>query len=180
MPDVVELGRFLVPTERGIVTLQSAGVEVDETHLIPGLARDVAKVGHYQVWLSSPAQDLVKIRIIVYRVAPNAALGDQPGEVVCDQRAVQFYDETVTILALAMGSQGEFILPDGIGEYRVIVMTDRNTRDVVSRRAIEIISDEADPNRVKARLEEHDGDEWYRIYFQYTGPIVDDDQEQDD
>jgi hypothetical protein len=177
MPDVAEMRRFLVPTDRGIVTLQSSGVDVYEDHLIPGLTQAVAKAGHYQVWLSSIAQDLVKIRIIAYRVAPDSMAHDTPGDIVCDQQPVDFYDGTVTIRALAMGIEEHFTLPDGAGQYRVIVTTDLDSRTEMARRAMDIIGAENDPDATRARLAEYDGHEWYGVYFQYLGVIIDDEDD---
>jgi hypothetical protein len=58
MSPAVELGRFLVPTDRGVITIQSSSIEIDEGYLIPGLTQAVAKAGCYQLWISSIAQDL--------------------------------------------------------------------------------------------------------------------------
>jgi hypothetical protein len=116
MSAVVELGRFLVPTDRGVVTIQSSSIEIDEADLIPGLTQAVAQAGCYQLWISSIAKDLVKISVTAYRITASTDADGEPGEVVCDRQPVDFYDETGTIRALTLGIDLKFTLSDGAGQ----------------------------------------------------------------
>lgn len=165
------MGRFLARTDRGIVTIQSVGVEVPESDLIPGLA--IAKAGVYQVWLCSATQDVIKITITAYSLPADASTDGLPGEIVCD-RPVDFYDEAVYIDALTAGVQGQFTLPEGEGQYRVIVTTDRDTRTEMSRLVTHGTVPDDDFRKYLERLAEYDGREWYGVYFQFIGPVSDD------
>lgn len=73
-----------------------------------------------------------------------------------------------------MGIDLKFILPDGAGQYRVIVKSDRDTRTETARRAMEVFKEKLTLPEIRARLAQYDGQERYRVYFQYLAPIDDD------
>ena len=74
-----------------------------------------------------------------------------------------------------MGIEEHFRLPDGAGRYRVIVTTDLDSRTETAHRAMAVIGAENDSDAARARLAGYDGHEWYGVYFQYLGVIIDDD-----
>lgn len=167
------LGEFLARNDRRVITVQGVGIEVDQVDLLRNLACDIANAGTYQVFICT-AQSLATVTVDVLHVPADASIDPViTGTVVCDQ-VVEFYDETVTIEAGAVGTQGRVALPEGPGRYRVVVMTDPVLRDQMSRREQQIVA-ESSADVLADRLRELDGREWYRLVFRWQEPNPPDD-----
>jgi hypothetical protein len=170
-PTVV-LGEFPCATDRRIVTIQSASVEVDEEGIITDLTIAIAKAGQYQIFLCA-AQDSARISITVWHLPQDAPDPNLPGTVVCDE-IVEFYDAQVDIVAGAMGVQGRFMLPEGPGRHRVLIATDPAMRAGVQRAEQDIFL-RYPASDVRQQLNQLDGRERYDVAIRYVSPLPDED-----
>jgi len=179
--NMTELGSFLARSDRSMITIQSAGVDVYEMDLVKDLGRNIANAGTYQLAIAV-AQPGAKVRVDIHRIPPAVAVNlDVEGTVVCDH-VIEFYDAVVTIEAGSVGTQGQFVLPDGPGRYRVVVTTDTDRRDEIVRRDRQILTEtqDQDPHTIAERLHELDGYEWYQLALHYESPIPADEDDEDD
>jgi hypothetical protein len=177
--NTTELGSFLARSDRSMITIQSAGVDVYETDLVQDLNRNIANAGIYQLAIAV-AQPSAKVRVDIHRVPPRDAVTlDVESTVVCDH-VIEFYDALVTIEAGSVGTQGQFVLPDGPGRYRVLVTTDTDHRAQIARQERQLFTEnqDRDPYTIAERLHELDGHEWYQLTLQYDSPIPNDEDDE--
>lgn len=161
-----------------MVTVQSLGVDAYEVNVFARLGKAGAVAEVYRVWLCSPT-DMFKVTVTTHHVPTNSPISDVRGEILCDE-TVEFYNEIVYVDCMSMGEAGRFTLPEGAGRYRVVVAADRELRRTMDRLSHEILASNDDLGVIGARFREHDGREWYDLYFQYLEPIPYDPDDDDD
>lgn len=180
MTDMANMGSFLADSDTRMITVQGAGIEVYEMDLVQDLSQNIANAGTYQLAIGV-AQSGSRVRIDVDHIAPGVSVElDGKGTVVCDH-VVEFYDTLVTINGGAVGTQGQFVLPDGPGRYRVVVTTDIDGRAEIARAEQQIFDEHGtDLATIRTRLSELDGAEWYHLFLRYEEPIPDGDDDDDE